>query len=107
MVLTLVRLSASEKKSSGEKLSSQSNPSKMSAANLAFASGRIVRYSAMGSPRHRPRSGKVRLARSEEHTYELKSLMRMSYAVFCLQTNKKRIQTLSRIQYTSTTNQNN
>src|SRR3546814_4730015 len=25
-----------------------------------------------------------RLGRSEEHTYELQSLMRMSYAVFCL-----------------------
>src|SRR3546814_7112425 len=27
--------------------------------------------------------------RSEEHTYELQSLMRISYAVFCFQTNKK------------------
>src|SRR3546814_2879039 len=26
--------------------------------------------------------------RSEEHTYELKSLMRISYAVFCLKTTK-------------------
>src|SRR3546814_7498309 len=30
-----------------------------------------------------------RLARSEEHTSELQSLMRISYAVFCLNTNKK------------------
>src|SRR3546814_3200393 len=30
-------------------------------------------------------------ARSEEHTSELQSLMRISYAVFCLQ-NKKRLQ---------------
>src|SRR3546814_8078050 len=29
--------------------------------------------------------------RSEEHTSELQSLMRLSYAVFCLQTNKKHI----------------
>src|SRR3546814_5565804 len=28
--------------------------------------------------------GKYRLARSEEHTSELQSLMRISYAVFCL-----------------------
>src|SRR3546814_2455760 len=28
------------------------------------------------------------VARSEEHTSELQSLMRISYAVFCLQTNK-------------------
>src|SRR3546814_9598409 len=31
------------------------------------------------------------VTRSEEHTYELQSLMRISYAVFCLQ-NKKKIQ---------------
>src|SRR3546814_885946 len=30
--------------------------------------------------------------RSEEHTSELQSLMRISYAVFCLKTNKKKIQ---------------
>src|SRR3546814_2153667 len=29
------------------------------------------------------------LARSEEHTSELQSLMRISYAVFCLKTKKK------------------
>src|SRR3546814_3474102 len=31
----------------------------------------------------------VDLNRSEEHTSELQSLMRISYAVFCLQTKKK------------------
>src|SRR3546814_4808852 len=30
------------------------------------------------------------IARSEEHTSELQSLMRISYAVFCLKKNKKR-----------------
>src|SRR3546814_8504226 len=34
---------------------------------------------------------RVRSARSEEHTSELQSLMRISYAVFCLK--KKRIKT--------------
>src|SRR3546814_8270788 len=29
-------------------------------------------------------------ARSEEHTYELKSLMRISYATFCFKNNNKR-----------------
>src|SRR3546814_2101709 len=33
--------------------------------------------------------GKPRLARSEEHTSELKSLMRISYAVFCLKKTKQ------------------
>src|SRR3546814_2330722 len=33
----------------------------------------------------------VRGQRSEEHTSELQSLMRISYAVFCLKTKKKKI----------------
>src|SRR3546814_3075233 len=37
-------------------------------------------------------AGKVTLLRSEEHTSELQSLMRISYAVFCL---KKKIHTLT------------
>src|SRR3546814_3685909 len=35
---------------------------------------------------------KAELSRSEEHTYELQSLMRISYAVFCLK--KKRNNTI-------------
>src|SRR3546814_7544378 len=38
--------------------------------------------------------------RSEEHTSELQSLMRISYAVFCL---KKQIKLLSNMEQTSTT----
>src|SRR3546814_4412519 len=38
--------------------------------------------------------------RSEEHTSELQSLMRISYAVFCL--NKKNRQTHATVQYTTT-----
>src|SRR3546814_8049617 len=33
-------------------------------------------------------AGSARIKRSEEHTSELKSLMRISYAVFCLKTKK-------------------
>src|SRR3546814_6193852 len=36
-----------------------------------------------------PQSGSSRCARSEEHTSELQSLMRSSYAVFCLKTKNK------------------
>src|SRR3546814_4266232 len=39
---------------------------------------------ALEPPRHHGRLG-----RSEEHTSELQSLMRISYAVFCLKTTKK------------------
>src|SRR3546814_6875440 len=40
----------------------------------------------------RPRGGRAHLcrARSEEHTSELQSLMRISYAVFCLKKKKKK-----------------
>src|SRR3546814_7087374 len=37
---------------------------------------------------HLPRRHRQRLARSEEHTSELQSLMRLSYAVFCLKKKK-------------------
>src|SRR3546814_8361074 len=45
---------------------------------------------AQASPEQRARVELVRLRRSEEHTSELQSLMRTSYAVFCLKkkTNK-------------------
>src|SRR3546814_10359353 len=38
---------------------------------------------------HMPIIARDRLARSEEHTSELQSLMRISYAVFCLKKKKK------------------
>src|SRR3546814_8627180 len=47
---------------------------------------------ARDAPRERP-SGRGGGARSEEHTSELQSLMRISYAVFCLK-KKNSIQTL-------------
>src|SRR3546814_5215090 len=34
-------------------------------------------------------AGRIEAARSEEHTSELQSLMRISYAVFCLKNNTK------------------
>src|SRR3546814_10274494 len=43
-----------------------------------------------GSARGRARAQDLAAARSEEHTSELQSLMRISYAVFCL---KKKIHT--------------
>src|SRR3546814_10573929 len=43
--------------------------------------------SRMGDVLHR--SGTSRLVRSEEHTSELQSLMRISYAVFCLKKTKE------------------
>src|SRR3546814_9766110 len=41
--------------------------------------------------RHRPGADASAGARSEEHTSELQSLMRISYAVFCLKKKKKSI----------------
>src|SRR3546814_6997703 len=42
---------------------------------------------------HRRAPGAARVSRSEEHTSELQSLMRHSYAVFCLQKKKQPDQT--------------
>src|SRR3546814_8372159 len=39
---------------------------------------------------HRPADGRERWLRSEEHTSELQSLMRISYAVFCLKKKTKK-----------------
>src|SRR3546814_7999388 len=44
-------------------------------------------------PAHRRAGAQARL-RSEEHTSELQSLMRISYAVFCLKTKKKKVETM-------------
>src|SRR3546814_4622684 len=69
------------------------------AAALATARGTSLGHSASGrlrgelEGRRRPRRRRSRRrhagARSEEHTSELQSLMRISYAVFCLQKKKK------------------
>src|SRR3546814_1068427 len=42
------------------------------------------------------------LARSEEHTSELQSLMRISYAVFCLKKNKTQYNNKQEVQQTTT-----
>src|SRR3546814_7421956 len=44
------------------------------------------------------------LARSEEHTSELQSLMRNSYAVFCLKKKKRRIPQTRMVRETQTAN---
>src|SRR3546814_2134799 len=44
------------------------------------------------------------LSRSEEHTSELQSLMRISYAVFCLKKKKTHNAQLRRQHYTNNTN---
>src|SRR3546814_4107833 len=44
-----------------------------------------------------------RVSRSEEHTSELQSLMRISYAVFCLKKKKSKLQKNTQNIYTNTT----
>src|SRR3546814_1306520 len=44
-----------------------------------------------------------RTSRSEEHTSELQSLMRISYAVFCLKTKTKQIANCTNTQHNTTT----
>src|SRR3546814_8386697 len=57
--------------------------------------------STASSPRHRDSDGQCRTPaphRSEEHTSELQSLMRISYAVFCLKKKKNTTQQNTRKQ---------
>src|SRR3546814_10285883 len=49
---------------------------------------RIAQHHVGRHPDHRQR--RAQLMRSEEHTSELQSLMRISYAVFCLKKKKKK-----------------
>src|SRR3546814_8679786 len=53
--------------------------------------GHVERARERGARRHRPLERAI--VRSEEHTSELQSLMRNSYAVFCL---KKKIKTMKK-----------
>src|SRR3546814_10704220 len=53
-------------------------------------------------PQHRPSAKETGSQRSEEHTSELQSLMRISYAVFCL---KKKTQHKNKIHIQPTTQQ--
>src|SRR3546814_4176871 len=63
----------------------------------ARAAGAVAdqRKSAMNARTDGPISGRSSASRSEEHTSELQSLMRISYAVFCLK--KKNTKTTSTI----------
>src|SRR3546814_3685866 len=53
-------------------------------SDMPFRPGRAVLRHRAGGVGARPRHRGERAGRSEEHTSELQSLMRISYAVFCL-----------------------
>src|SRR3546814_9613262 len=55
----------------------------------------------------RPATGPATVPRSEEHTSELQSLMRISYAVFCLNKTKERHTYTYTKRYTHRTHQRN
>src|SRR3546814_4236842 len=61
---------------------------------LGLCAGTTARQCQCGAyPRRTGRGIRASIARSEEHTSELQSLMRISYAVFCLKKKKKKIYT--------------
>src|SRR3546814_7047156 len=65
----------------------------------------------LGGQRQRPFAGGQRtdvldMRRSEEHTSELQSLMRISYAVFCLKKKNKQTQNPTRLRETQDDNHN-
>src|SRR3546814_6311268 len=61
-------------------------------------------HSSIGGQRQR---AMTRAARSEEHTSELQSLMRISYAVFCLKKKNKKKQNSMNNRHAETQNNNN
>src|SRR3546814_4411843 len=75
--LGMVRLSSPDRSSSGSAILVQSG---LPLALLDRDVGRHRVVRPLGGPASRPGSS----SRSEEHTSELQSLMRISYAVFCL-----------------------
>src|SRR3546814_2065222 len=58
----------------------------------AHLAGRSHRYPAADGPCHFGADTPALERRSEEHTSELQSLMRISYAVFCLKKKKQKLQ---------------
>src|SRR3546814_987003 len=59
-------------------------------AEIALAvDERVAQREILREPHHRVVDRLVAVRRSEEHTSELQSLMRISYAVFCLKKKKK------------------
>src|SRR3546814_9659330 len=58
----------------------------------AFAGATVTSSEPARSPHWRTSPAPRRTSRSEEHTSELQSLMRISYAVFCLKKKKRRKQ---------------
>src|SRR3546814_1618381 len=61
-----------------------------SVAGMAAQAGRPVKIAGVAPPHSaRPAASLQTIARSEEHTSELQSLMRISYAVFCLKKKKQ------------------
>src|SRR3546814_7556912 len=59
------------------------------ARDAQFPRHRPARAGGTGHPRRHVGASEGDPARSEEHTSELQSLMRISYAVFCLKKKKK------------------
>src|SRR3546814_14349190 len=75
---------------------------KQRVGHVGFADGRIFEFAAIPLPDGNALFTMLDVtdSRSEEHTSELQSLMRISYAVFCLKT-KKHNRLMYRIIYTT------
>src|SRR3546814_7808017 len=65
------------------------NPGPVGCMRPIAATGRLNSLKRRDLVERRSEAQSLRLPRSEEHTSELQSLMRISYAVFCLQKKKK------------------
>src|SRR3546814_946604 len=92
-------LSATEDRAGVEMLSVTSPPGRSPGQPVQpERSGRTIRVRPCTVTLNRSSARRSPLARSEEHTSELQSLMRISYAVFCLKKKKK----TNQVQHTNT-----
>src|SRR3546814_5782247 len=80
---------------------SSTGPSRKACSSLvSFGAGCDSSWSQSGSPENSSPSKPTEPDRSEEHTSELQSLMRISYAVFCLKKKQTHINIAGNKNYT-------
>src|SRR3546814_7248348 len=82
--------------------SARRKPDKVSPGILPEGSGPAMGWTPDTGPNHNDPK-EIIMARSEEHTSELQSLMRISYAVFCLKKKTQEHKTHTKYYYTNQT----
>src|SRR3546814_8987966 len=98
---TLVRAAVLRAEGAGVRVVAGCRPD--AALGVSFVGSAASSVTERDIARTRRQAVQTALKRSEEHTYELQSLMRISYAVFCLK-KKRKINTTTYNTYTRSVN---